>query len=135
MPIAAAPPKNTPGPGATSHSRNNVSLSASSKRQRRHSKSVSGGDGKTVMDIDSPASSTGSADGGRPPNPVGTTTNRVSASGALGLASVFGMSQRPIASPGVMLGASGSGSQRGSMVNPGGPSAGPQEWEWLTMSL
>ncbi|ROT37560.1 hypothetical protein SODALDRAFT_279799 [Sodiomyces alkalinus F11] len=133
VPIAAAPPKNTPGPGAASHPRNNVSLSASSKRQRRHSKSV-GGDSNAGMDIDSPESSNGSTDGGRPLGSVGAT-NSVSASGTLGLANAFGMPQRPIASPGSMLGISGAGGQRGSLMNSGGPSTGSQEWEWLTMSL
>ncbi|KAL2758559.1 hypothetical protein ACRALDRAFT_2100768, partial [Sodiomyces alcalophilus JCM 7366] len=135
VPIAAAPPKNTPGPGATSHPRNNATLSASSKRQRRHNKSTVGGDGKAGMDVDSPESSTASTDGGRPLHSAGVTNSVSSPSGTLSLANVFGMTQRPMASPGGMPGTSGAGSQRGPMMNSGGPSAGPQEWEWLTMSL
>ncbi|KAM0583321.1 hypothetical protein ACHAP6_008482 [Verticillium nonalfalfae] len=59
IPIAAAPPKNTPGPGAASMPRNGASSSGSSKRQRRHSKST-GSEGLASMDVDSPETSTGS---------------------------------------------------------------------------
>ena len=52
--------------------------------------------------------------------------------GNLGLANGFGMAQRPMLGPGVM---GMPGTNTASMMNPGGAGAGPQEWEWLTMSL
>lgn len=124
VPIAAAPPKTSPGPGASSMSR---PLAASSKRQRRHSKSVSG-DAPTSMDIDSP-NSIGSNEASRPLSSTPTLSSMLP--GGMS-AATFGMSQqRPSMGSGLI---SMSGSQPGSMMN-GVGSSGPQEWEWLTMSL
>lgn len=142
VPIAAAPPKNAPGPGASSvpppPSRTSAAL-ASSKRQRRHSKSVveqtpTAAAGSGGMDIDSTENSAGSSkssssSNNEPARSLGASTTHSGAgtgglatsvhgsAGALGLG--FGSAQRPL---GV---AAGLGGQR----------AGPQEWEWLTMSL
>ncbi|KAK4102104.1 hypothetical protein N658DRAFT_485482 [Parathielavia hyrcaniae] len=119
IPIAAAPPKSAPGPGAGSLPRSGaLSSSSSSKRQRRHSKSVVIEQSMSSMDIDSPENSTGSNEAAARPlgSSAGLAAMQPSAS-SLNLSSAFGSSmQRPLAGP---------GSQR----------AGPQEWEWLTMSL
>jgi GATA-binding protein, other eukaryote len=130
VPIAAAPPKNTPGPGAASLPR---TIAMASKRQRRHSKSVATAETATAsssMDIDSPENSTGSNEAARS---LGSTSGfpPLSTPGNLGLANGFGMTQRPMVGSGIM----GMGAQSGSMMAPGGATAGPQEWEWLTMSL
>jgi GATA-binding protein, other eukaryote len=123
VPIAAAPPKSTPGPGAASSVPRTVAVAP--KRQRRHSKSVSAVEG-SGMDIDSPETPNG-----------GMLESRMSGMGgmilggptgvSMGLANGFGMAQRPMMmGPGGMVGPNGVG-------GPGG--TGPQEWEWLTMSL
>ncbi|CAK7564074.1 MAG: Sodium- and chloride-dependent GABA transporter 1 [Sporothrix epigloea] len=154
VPIAAAPLKNTPGPGAASLSRSiTVASAATTKRQRRHSKSVSHGNigtsnnphssmaiapadvglgGSSIMDIDSPTNSTGSNEGalslgtGRGLSFFDKHTSN------LGLANAFGVTQRPIVGSGMM----GMGpATTNSMLTPGGSAGGPQEWEWLTMSL
>ncbi|TGO12733.1 hypothetical protein BTUL_0083g00360 [Botrytis tulipae] len=129
VPIAAAPPKATPGPGAASSMpRSN----AVPKRQRRHSKSVSAIES---MDIDSPEASTGSNEAAKSIGMGLMGTN-----GSMGLGNGFGMPARP------MMGQGGSGMQMGmggsqhgmtmnSQNGPNGSGAGPQEWEWLTMSL
>lgn len=129
VPIAAAPPKSTPGPGAA------ISLPRStatgSKRQRRHSKGAAGDQATASMDIDSPENSTGSNEGA--PS-VGSSNSFISAStkpSNLGLASSFGMTQRSIGSSMTSI----ASSQSGATITPGGAGAGPQEWEWLTMSL
>ncbi|KAK2014150.1 GATA zinc finger protein [Colletotrichum eremochloae] len=133
VPIAAAPPKNTPGPGAAALSRNvnTSSSSGSSKRQRRHSKST-GSEGTAGMDVDSPETSTGSPN--EAAKSLGSTAGLTSmpTAGSLGLANGFGMTQRPMMGTGMM---GMPGGQNGQMLNPGGPTSGPQEWEWLTMSL
>jgi GATA-binding protein len=123
VPIAAAPLKSTPGPGAASSVPRTVAVAP--KRQRRHSKSVSAVEG-SGMDIDSPDTPNG-----------GIVESRMSAMGGMmlggstgvnmGLANGFGMTPRPMmVGPGGMVGPNGVG-------GPGG--TGPQEWEWLTMSL
>ncbi|KAF7898567.1 hypothetical protein EAF00_005013 [Botryotinia globosa] len=129
VPIAAAPPKATPGPGAASSMpRSN----AVPKRQRRHSKSVSAIES---MDVDSPEASTGSNEAAKSIGMGLMGTN-----GSMGLGNGFGMPARP------MMGQGGSGMQMGmggsqhgmamnSQNGPNGSGAGPQEWEWLTMSL
>jgi GATA-binding protein len=69
------------------------------------------------MDIDSPESSTGSNEAAA--RPLGSSTGLAAmqpSTSSLNLANGFGTMQRPLAGP---------GSHR----------AGPQEWEWLTMSL
>ncbi|CRK40783.1 hypothetical protein BN1708_016831 [Verticillium longisporum] len=113
--------------------RNGASSSGSSKRQRRHSKST-GSEGLASMDVDSPETSTGSPNEAARSVPSASPLNTMSAAGSLGMASSFGMTQRPLMGHGGMLGMSGASGQ-GPMMNPGGPASGPQEWEWLTMSL
>ncbi|KXX73486.1 Nitrogen catabolic enzyme regulatory protein [Madurella mycetomatis] len=115
VPIAAAPPKNTPGPGAASLPR---TAALSSKRQRRHSKSVVEQPPSSSMDIDSPESSTGSNEVAARSRGSSTALSTMQTNtSSLGLTNgIGGAAQRPLAGP---------GSQR----------AGPQEWEWLTMSL
>ncbi|KAF5659737.1 nitrogen regulatory area [Fusarium heterosporum] len=125
VPIAAAPPKTSPGPGASSMSMQRPST-ASSKRQRRHSKSI-GGDVPISMDIDSP-DSTGSIDA---PRPFGSSTGLSSLPGGMS-ASSFSLNQRPSTLGSATGMISMSGGQTSSLI---GSSAGPQEWEWLTMSL
>ncbi|KAK4187298.1 nitrogen catabolic enzyme regulatory protein [Podospora australis] len=130
IPIASAPLKNTPGPGAASSLTRTAALG--SKRQRRHSRGAA--DHQHVqqqqqqpqhssngMDIDSPENSTGSNETARS---IGSSSgfSTTTPPGGLGLGNGFGMSQRPVA-PG---------------ARPGGQAnniAGGQEWEWLTMSL
>ncbi|KAH7158026.1 hypothetical protein B0J13DRAFT_435044 [Dactylonectria estremocensis] len=122
VPIAAAPPKTSPGPGASSSSR---PATISSKRQRRHSKSITA-DAPMSMDIDSPES-TGSNEAARP---IGSSATLSGLPGGM-TSSGFGMNQRTPMGSGMI---SMSGSQT-NMLNGVGGSAGPQEWEWLTMSL
>lgn len=127
VPIAAAPLKSTPGPGAASMPR---SITVSAKRQRRHSKSAAGDNGGS-MDIDSPENSTGSNEAARS---LGSSNGfGMSNSANLGLANGFGMTQRPMVGSGMMTGMP-TGQPQLSMA-PGGTGTGPQEWEWLTMSL
>ncbi|KAI1098629.1 hypothetical protein F4804DRAFT_118983 [Jackrogersella minutella] len=128
VPIAAAPPKNAPGPGAASIPRN-ISTSGSSKRQRRSSKSTGPNETSSGMDVDSPENSTGSNEAARS---IGSSSGFTGMSnpGNLGLANGFGMTQRPMMGPG-MVGMSAAPSA----VMNSGSGNGPQEWEWLTMSL
>ncbi|KAG9248664.1 hypothetical protein BJ878DRAFT_538130 [Calycina marina] len=129
VPIAAAPPKDTPGPGAAASSLPRSGAIAP-KRQRRHSKSVSAIEN---MDIDSPTNSTGSNEAARA---MGMTM--LGSSGNipnLGLANGFGMATRQMGSA---MGMPVMGAPQGMVVGTNGaPSTGtgPQEWEWLTMSL
>lgn len=126
VPIAAAPPKNAPGPGAASTSRPGNSSSGTSKRQRRGSKGAAQNES---MDIDSPANSTGSNDAARS---VGSSSGFVSLqnpSSTFGLQSSFSMSNRPTLGQGTI---GMSATQSSGLVNSTGA---PQEWEWLTMSL
>ncbi|KAK4170381.1 nitrogen catabolic enzyme regulatory protein [Cladorrhinum sp. PSN259] len=119
--IAAAPPKNAPGPGAAAASLTR-SATLSSKRQRRHSRGAADHQ-VTSMDIDSPESSTGSNDTARS---VGSSSGFSSAhanASSVGLGN-YG-TQRPSGATGVRP-----GNQSGAM-----PGTGSQEWEWLTMSL
>ncbi|KAI9647755.1 Sodium- and chloride-dependent GABA transporter 1 [Ciborinia camelliae] len=133
VPIAAAPPKATPGPGAASSMpRSN----AVPKRQRRHSKSVSAIES---MDIDSPEASTGSNEAAKSVG-MGLVGTSNGAMANMGLANGFGMPGRSMMGPGgsgMQMGMGGS--QHGMGMNgqngPNGSGAGPQEWEWLTMSL
>lgn len=133
VPIAAAPPKSAPGPGAASVSR---SAATGSKRQRRHSKGAGGLDQAAIaaaaaaMDIDSPGDSTGSNEAARSLTSshsfAGTRTSNLGSVGG------FSMSQRPLVGSSMTNLSSG---QSGSVLPTGGAGAGPQEWEWLTMSL
>jgi GATA-binding protein, other eukaryote len=125
IPIAAAPPKNTPGPGAASMPR---TIAMSSKRQRRHSKSA-GTDSIGIMDIDSPENSTGSNEAAPSVSSASSITAGTPAS--LGLTNGFGMPPRPMVGSGMM---GLPGGQGGPVMN-AGAGTGPQEWEWLTMSL
>lgn len=162
VPIAAAPPKSTPGPGAaalSSSSRGSgvgvgLSMSSSSKRQRRHSKgaaeNITGGSGG--MDIDSPENSTGSNEAARSISSSsgfgGAGAMSSSSAGLGGLANGFGMAQRPMVGHGagsMMTGMTPGGGvatgltmgtgQGGGAASGTGTGTGPQEWEWLTMSL
>ncbi|GAB0132456.1 hypothetical protein EsDP_00000891 [Epichloe bromicola] len=129
VPIAAAPPKATPGPGASSASRSGAA-SASSKRQRRHSKSA-GTDGSSGMEIDSPNETAGSSD---PSRSIGNTPTMASLSTSM-LSSSFGIvPHRHAMSHGSIM-SLGHHQPGGPQHSTGGASAGPQEWEWLTMSL
>ena len=145
--IAAAPPKTTPGPGASASARSK----GASKRQRRHSKSVGGPDSSS-MDVDSPG------DDGMShslSDHVHSMENMVSmgSMGSMGgmMSSSFGMApvpqrhlpqhhsfhQQPVhGHMGMMPVAANMGHhQPGAAQANAGPSSGPQEWEWLTMSL
>ncbi|KAK0733626.1 hypothetical protein B0T26DRAFT_633827 [Lasiosphaeria miniovina] len=113
--IAAAPPKNVPGPGAASLTR---SATMGSKRQRRHSKSAGGDQSSSGMDIDSPENSTGSNEAARSLGSSNGFPTMQSTASSMGLTNGFGITQRSVVGPGMM-----------SMPT------GPQEWEWLTMSL
>lgn len=130
VPIAAAPPKASPGPGASSASRSGQA-SISSKRQRRHSKSV-GAEGSSGMDIDSPPEATGTSDMSRS---IGHGASMSSISNTM-LSSSFGMAppqRHPMAHGGmIQMNHHQPGAAQHSA---GGPTTGPQEWEWLTMSL
>lgn len=141
VPIAAAPPKNAPGPGAASMPR--TITASTSKRQRRHSKGagsmstpLSGNDatfgGSSIMDIDSPENSTGSNEAALSMSASTGLGFLDKHTNNLGLANAFGVTQRPMVGPG-MIGMGPAAS--GSMMTPGGTAGGPQEWEWLTMSL
>ncbi|KAI0856366.1 hypothetical protein F4860DRAFT_417004 [Xylaria cubensis] len=129
VPIAAAPPKNTPGPGAGSLPRT-ITAVGSSKRQRRSSKTSGTNESAGVMDVDSPENSTGSNE---TPRSVGSSGGFVpmQTSGNLGMTSNLGMTQRPLMGSNLMGMPSG---HPNGVMNPGAGS-GPQEWEWLTMSL
>ncbi|TPX17256.1 uncharacterized protein E0L32_012264 [Thyridium curvatum] len=128
VPIAAAPPKNTPGPGAASLSR---SVAMASKRQRRHSKGTTIAETMGSMDIDSP-DSTGSNEASRPLGSTLSLGGGINSSSNLTLAQTFGMAPRPTMGPSIVGMSSVPAS---SPVAPGGAGTGPQEWEWLTMSL
>ncbi|RFU73764.1 nitrogen regulatory area [Trichoderma arundinaceum] len=118
VPIAAAPLKTTPGPGASSMSR---PATAPSKRQRRHSKSE--GTSSSAMDIDGPGESPG--------RPLGTTPSMPSISSTMMSSGGFSMNQRSVMGSGMVS----MGGSQSNLVNSAGGSSGPQEWEWLTMSL
>lgn len=127
VPIAAAPPKAAPGPGATASSMPRPTINMASKRQRRHSKSVSAVES---MDVDSPENSTGSNEAAKS---VGM--GLVPAGGSMsnmGLVNGFGMTSRPMGSA---MGMPSLNGQPPMMPGQNGTGTGPQEWEWLTMSL
>ncbi|KAK5663206.1 hypothetical protein OQA88_6624 [Cercophora sp. LCS_1] len=142
VPIAAAPPKNTPGPGASSLPRSSMG----SKRQRRHSKSTgsrveqsSGG-----MDIDSPENSTGSNEAARSlGSSSGFPTMSSATSSSMLLENGYGMTaQRSVAGGRGLMGLGGASQLgdvgQGMMDLSGGQAGKPKgeaEWEWLTMSL
>lgn len=130
VPIAAAPPKSTPGPGAASLPRS-IGMTGSSKRQRRSSKSAGQSELFGGMDIDSPENSTGSNEAAQSVSSSSGFMGGVPNPGSIGLANGFGMAQRPMMGPG-MMGMPG-GPPNGMVAPAAG--AGPQEWEWLTMSL
>lgn len=124
VPIAAAPPKTTPGPGASAISRN---AQNSSKRQRRHSK-TGHAEVPSGMELDSPATSTGSpSEAQRHPN----TQMPIMPGGMM--PGSFHMGQQRPTTGGTNMVQMGGGQQK-PMMGPGG-TTGPQEWEWLTMSL
>jgi len=133
IPIAAAPLKATPGPGAASSVPRSVVVAP--KRQRRHSKSVSAIESSGAMDIDSPTNSTGSNEAAKSLG-MGMLGNSAGGSMAnMGMANGFGMTRRPMIGPAIG-GMPGMGQgQNGMVMAQGGAGTGPQEWEWLTMSL
>jgi len=136
VPIAAAPPKATPGPGAAAANTTRPNVSVAPKRQRRHSKSVSAIES---MDVDSPENSTGSNEAAKSLG-MGMVGNGGSMTN-MGLANGFGMTQRPIGPGGMTMSGMGGmggpppGMMMGGQNGVGGAGTGPQEWEWLTMSL
>jgi GATA-binding protein len=90
------------------------------------------------MDVDSPENSTGSNEAAKSLG-MGMVGNGGSMSN-MGLANGFGMTQRPMGPGGMaMSGIGGMGGPPGMMMGGqngvGGVGTGPQEWEWLTMSL
>lgn len=123
VPIASAPLKAVPGPGASSGSRN----ANTSKRQRRHSKSGTV-DSQASMEIDSPAYSTGSNEMAKT---LGTSMPHLPDGMMPG---GFNMTQqRPMVNSASMVQLGGNQSKP--MMNSPNSATGPQEWEWLTMSL
>ena len=134
VPIAAAPPKATPGPGAAGSSIPRSNVAVAPKRQRRHSKSVSAIES---MDIDSPENSTGSNEAAKS---VGMNISSGGSMTNMGLANGFGMTTRPMGPGTIMPGGIAGMTPPPGMVMAGpngaaGSGTGPQEWEWLTMSL
>lgn len=122
VPIAAAPPKTAPGPGASAISRNGTT----SKRQRRHSK-TGNAEVPSSMELDSPTTSTGSPGEAQR---LSTTQMPIMPGGMMPGSFHMGQ-QRP------MMGGTNMvqmGGQQKPMMGPSG-TTGPQEWEWLTMSL
>jgi GATA-binding protein len=93
------------------------------------------------MDVDSPENSTGSNEAAKSLGLVGggsmgNMNMGMNGVGGVGLANGFGMTTRPMG-PAGMMGMGGMGMPGQQMMgNPGvGAGTGPQEWEWLTMSL
>ncbi|KAG6010123.1 hypothetical protein E4U21_000157 [Claviceps maximensis] len=129
VPIAAAPPKTTPGPGASSTSRSGAAP-ASTKRQRRHSKSA-GTDGHSGMEIDSPIESDSLSELCQS---TSNTPSMTSFSASM-LSSSFGMVPHRHVMSHASIMSLGHHQPGGPQLSTGGTSAGPQEWEWLTMSL
>ena len=125
--IASAPLKATPGLGAgASASAAQKTVAASSKRQRRHSKG--GLETTMAMDIDIPTQTIGSTESARS---LGSTPIMTSMSSII--PGSFTMAQRPMVSS-QSMGQMGS-NQPNSLLSGSGGTNGPQEWEWLTMSL
>ncbi|GFP52985.1 nitrogen regulatory protein areA [Trichoderma asperellum] len=123
VPIAAAPLKTAPGPGASSMSR---PATAPSKRQRRHSKSE-GTANSSAMELDGPPESAA--------RPLGTTPSMPSISSTMMSHNNFSMGQRSMMGSSIGSNMVSMGGTQSSLVNGAGGSSGPQEWEWLTMSL
>jgi GATA-binding protein len=97
------------------------------------------------MDVDSPENSTGSNEAAKAlmgsagslgsMNMGGGGAMNMANGGGVGLANGFGMTTRPMGPAGMAMGGM-MGMQGQQMMNPGvGAGTGPQEWEWLTMSL
>jgi GATA-binding protein len=132
VPIAAAPMKATPGPGAAASSIPRNGVTVAPKRQRRLSKSVSAIES---MDVDSP-DSTGSNEAAKA---MGMTIASGGSVTNMGLANGFGMTARPIGPAGMIPGMAGMNPPPGMVMSgpngAAGSGTGPQEWEWLTMSL
>ncbi|PHH72710.1 hypothetical protein CDD82_5839 [Ophiocordyceps australis] len=130
VPIAAAPPKATPGPGASAASRSTAAASgtSSSKRQRRHSKSF-GSDASSCMDVDSPGEMSATHDVSLA---MSHATSSMASIASTMMPNSFSASQQhsspPPIDPGGMMPMH---SHPSTQNNP----SGSQEWEWLTMSL
>jgi len=93
------------------------------------------------MEVDSPENSTGSNEAAKSLGMGMMGQGAVNSMGNIGLANSFGMTTRPMMGPGPMgmPGMQMTGPSPG-MVLAGqngvaGSGTGPQEWEWLTMSL
>jgi len=93
------------------------------------------------MDVDSPENSTGSNEAAKAlmgsAGSLGSINmgGNMMGNGGVGLANGFGMTTRPMGPGGMAMGGM-MGMQGQQMMNPGvGAGTGPQEWEWLTMSL
>jgi len=112
-PIAAAPPK--PVPPIAVNAATRPSSAVVPKRQRRHSKQGVGRGGQDAETLDVDDSS------GKAPQASKRKENIPHSMPMAGIAGIPG------------TGMMGSSTQQGLMA--GGPSAGTQEWEWLTMSL
>lgn len=144
IPIASAPPKAAPGPGAGSMSRRDT---ISSKRQRRHSKSAgsdqpvsAGAVSSSGMDVDSPANSTGSNETMPTFNPRNAFSSLPpTTQSSLGFGNGYINTPRPMVGPGGMMGMpnnqAGQMGHMGGNTGSGSGSARTAEWEWLTMSL
>ncbi|KAI9804956.1 MAG: hypothetical protein M1833_006259 [Piccolia ochrophora] len=113
VPIAAAPPKPTPTTTAPATTARTVTVTP--KRQRRQSKSAANG----INGVQE--SEMGDAD---------DTSNKASAA-------LLKRKDQPPLAPLDPLPSHALGGMNGinAMATAGGPAAGPQEWEWLTMSL
>ncbi|KAI6357343.1 mediator complex subunit [Pyricularia grisea] len=144
VPIAAAPPKNMPGPGAAAAAR---TVALGPKRQRRHSKAstanasligMNNANHSDAMEVDSPENSTGSNEAATRPSGFGTTATSASFAGLT--SNSFGMSAstRSMITPGMLGGGMSTSalSSTGGLLSSGSAAtAVPQEWDWLTMSL
>ncbi|KAL7920054.1 hypothetical protein ACQKWADRAFT_169533 [Trichoderma austrokoningii] len=129
VPIAAAPLKTAPGPGASSSSTLSRPATAPSKRQRRHSKGENVASSSSAMDLDSPTESPSA-------RPLGATPTMPSISGTMmssnnNFSSMGGQQRSMMGSP---MGSNMMSMGGSTQANGAGGSAG-QEWEWLTMSL
>ncbi|OBT79911.1 hypothetical protein VF21_01586 [Pseudogymnoascus sp. 05NY08] len=156
IPIAAAPPKATPGLGAGAGVGAAVprvlAVAVPPKRQRRHSKSISTSDGVGGMDVDDRNALAGvgmSSLGAGPGEKAGGMARAPLQGVGMGGMGQGGLGMLGSSVAGMGVGISGSGAfggqrQVGGGIGGGmgqgahggqGTSARSQEWEWLTMSL
>jgi GATA-binding protein len=87
------------------------------------------------MEVDSPENSTGSNEAAK----VGMSIASGGSLTNMGLANGFGMTTRPMGQSGMIPGMAGMNAASGMVMSgpngAAGSGTGPQEWEWLTMSL